>query len=88
MYACNSSVATRNTSLLHRADAPTGVKIHGDQGTGSAGPDIRLLGVTAGLLSCSWCLESLLLLLTLAEKYIPIMGTVKDKAAWQADKSR
>lgn len=27
------------------------------------------------------------LLLTLAEKYIPIMGTVKDKAGWQADKS-
>lgn len=29
----------------------------------------------------------LLLLLTLAEKYILIMGTVKDKAGWQADKS-
>lgn len=49
---------------------------------------MHLLGFLAGLLSCSWRLEILLLLLTLAEKYIPIMGTVTDKAGWQADKSR
>ena len=80
-------MATRNTLHLHHASAPKGVRIRGDQGTGSAGPDVRLLGVIAGLLSCSRRLEILLLLLTLAKKYIPIMGTVKDKAGWQADKS-
>ena len=77
----------RNTLHLHHASAPKEIRIRGDQGMGSAGPDVLLLGGIAGLLSCSQRSEILLLLLTLAEKYIPIMGTVKDKAGWQADKS-
>lgn len=78
----------RNILHLHCANPPKGAEIRGDRGRGSAGPDVHLLGVIAGLLSCSRRSEILLLLLTLAEKYIPIMGTVKDKAGWQADKSR
>lgn len=78
----------RNTLCLHCAHAPRGVGIRDYPGLDCAGPNMHLLGFLAGLLSCSWHSEILLLLLTLAEKYIPIMGTVTDKAGWQADKSR
>lgn len=45
-------------------------------------------GRYCGVIIMQLVFRDALLLLTLAEKYILIMGTVKDKAGWQADKSR